>query len=80
MGDAHFVAVPSSAKAVPSTVTADDVVDPARHQVFKNETITKHGSFPVRASERSAHIIDRLSCGERYDVFFVVEVWILILR
>lgn len=56
-------------------MTAHDVVEPSRHEVFSKKA-AKHGSFPIRASERSAHIIDGLACGEAYDVFFVTEVQI----
>lgn len=73
VGEAHFVVVPSSAKVVPATVTADDLVDPSLHEVFREHT-AKNGSFAVRASERSAHVINSLACGEAYDVFFVTEV------
>lgn len=71
-GEAHFVAVPSSAKAGPTTVTAAAVVNPSSHVALKNAA--KNGSFSVRASERSVHIIDGLACGDAYDVFFVIEV------
>lgn len=73
MGEAHFVVVPSSAKVAPATVTADDLVDPSQHEVFRENT-AKNGSFAVRASERSAQVIDGLACGQAYDVFFVTEV------
>lgn len=74
VGDAHFVAVPSSAKVPPATVTAELLVDASLNgEVFAN-TRSKNGSFPVRASERSAYVIDGLDAGEAYDVFFVIEV------
>lgn len=73
VGEAHFVVVPSSAKVAPATVTADDLVDPSLHEVF-NENAVKNGSFAVRASERSAHVITGLACGQAYDVFFATEV------
>lgn len=77
VGDAYFVAIPSSAKVVPNSVTANDVVEPSRHDVFKDKA-ARNGSFPVRASERSAYAIDALACGEAYDVFFVIEVHIIL--
>lgn len=55
-------------------VTAEHLVDASpNNQAFAN-AIAKKGSFPVRASERSAYVIDGLDAGEAYDVFFVVEV------
>ncbi|CAM9358757.1 unnamed protein product [Ectocarpus sp. 13 AM-2016] len=48
------------------------LVTPLNDAVFK-DTVAKHGSFPVRASERSAYVIDGLAAGQAYDVFFVVE-------
>lgn len=74
VGVAHFVAVPSSAKVPPATVTAEVLVDSSLgNEAFAN-TLSRNGSFPVRASERSSHVIDGLSSGEAYDVFFVIEV------
>lgn len=73
IGHAHFVAVQSSAKVVPTSVTAELVVNPSGHDVLK-ERATSHGSFSVRAGERSTHVIDGLVSGEAYDVYFVVEV------
>lgn len=74
LGDAHFVAVPSSAKVPPAAVTADMLVAPSLNDAFFKDTVAKHGSFPVRASERSAYVIDGLAAGQAYDVFFVIEV------
>lgn len=74
VGDAHFVAVPSSAKVPPAAVTAEVLVDPRlSNEVFKTAD-AKNGSFPVRASERSAYIIDGLIAGQAYDVFYMIEV------
>lgn len=74
VGEAHFVAVPSSAKVPPATVTAEVVVGASLNDgVFQN-TGAKNGSFSVRASERSAYVIDDLASGQAYDVFFVIEV------
>lgn len=74
VGDAHFVAVPSSAKIPPATVTAERLVDASLNDEVFTNAIAKNGSFPVRASERSAYVIDGLDAGEAYDVFFVIEV------
>lgn len=74
VGDAHFVAVPSSAKVPPATVTAEHLVESSLNDEAFTQAIAKRGSFPVRASERSAYVIDGLDAGEAYDVFFVVEV------
>lgn len=74
VGEAHFVAVPSSAKVPLASVTAEVLVDASLNgDVFKN-SVAKNGSFPVRASERSAFVIDGLASGQAYDVFFVIEV------
>ncbi|CAM9385152.1 unnamed protein product, partial [Scytosiphon promiscuus] len=49
------------------------LVDPRlSYDIFKT-TDARNGSFPVRASERSAHIIDGLAAGQAYDVFYVIE-------
>lgn len=74
MGDAHFVAVPSSAKVPPAAVTADVLVDPRLSDEIFKTTEAKNGSFPVRASERSAYVIDGLAAGQAYDVFYMIEV------
>lgn len=73
MGEAHFVAIPSSVKVLAASVTADDVVEPSRHGVL-NVHVSSRGSFAVRAGERSAHEISSLNDGEAYDVYFVTEV------
>lgn len=74
VGVAHFAAVPSSAKVPPATVTADVLVDSSLSNEAFTNAVPRNGSFPVRASERSSHVIDGLSSGEAYDVFFVIEV------
>lgn len=73
IGHAHFVAVQSSAKVVSASVTAEHVVNPSGHDVLKQRAAS-HGTFSVRAGERSTHVIGGLVSGEAYDVYFVVEV------
>lgn len=77
VGDAHFVAVRSSAKVPPATVTAELLVDASLNNEVFTSAMAKNGSFPVRASERSAYIIDGLDAGEAYDMFFVIEVGVV---
>lgn len=50
------------------------MVAPSLNDAVFKDTVAKHGSFPVRASERSAHVIDDLDAGQAYDVFFAIEV------